>query len=270
MNLNPFKRPYWVIAIVLAGCARASVSQQSQSVPISNDRPTQIAVYPVAVDASEVTLNQSIFQRAYRSVSHENESEHQLKIAHETAHDVCDQIAADLKQKGYQALCQERGTAVNGSNVMIVDGQFTNISEGNRLRRLVIGFGAALPGTRRRRESLSENRAGHPPDFAVHHTRRQWQDARSGRDGWGRGGSRWINRDDSRRQYRHGRREDPHLCHKLPDRKDLRANRSNRHAILYSTRLGFLISCNPNAALTGPQPSPNGERLIIETATAFA
>ena len=142
MNLNPFKRPYWVIAIVLAGCARASVSQQSQSVPISNDRPTQIAVYPFAVDASEVTLNQSIFQRAYRSVSHENESEHQLKIAHETAHDICDQIAADLKQKGYQALCQERGTAVNGSNVMIVDGQFTNISEGNRLRRLVIGFGA--------------------------------------------------------------------------------------------------------------------------------
>jgi hypothetical protein len=142
MKLNAVKRPYWVVAIVLAGCAGASVSQQSQSIPISNNRPTQIVVYPFAVDTSDVTLNQSIVQRAYRSISNTDQSAQQEKIAHDTAHDICDQVAADLNQKGYQAICQERGAPVAGANVVVVDGEFTNISEGNRLRRLVIGFGA--------------------------------------------------------------------------------------------------------------------------------
>lgn len=142
MPLNGFKGYYWLFAIALAGCASASVSQQSQSAPIINNRPTQIVVYPFAVDSADVTLNQSIIQRAYRSVSDENESAQQAKIAHDTAHSICDQVAATLNKNGYNAVCQERGTPVSGSNVVIVDGKFTNISEGNRLRRLVIGFGA--------------------------------------------------------------------------------------------------------------------------------
>jgi hypothetical protein len=47
-----------------------------------------------------------------------------------------------LKNKGYNAICQQRGTEVYGDNVLIVDGAFTNLSEGNRSRRTVIGLGA--------------------------------------------------------------------------------------------------------------------------------
>jgi len=43
--------------------------------------------------------------------------------------------------QGYNAVCVQRGTYVAGGNILIVDGALTNISEGNRLRRLVIGFG---------------------------------------------------------------------------------------------------------------------------------
>jgi hypothetical protein len=142
MQLNGVKRFYWLFAIALAGCASASVAQQSQSAPIINNRPTQIVVYPFAVDSADVTLNQSIIQRAYRSMSDENESAQQAKIAHETAHSICDEVVGTLNKNGYNAVCQERGTQASGSNVAIVDGEFTNISEGNRLRRLVIGFGA--------------------------------------------------------------------------------------------------------------------------------
>lgn len=142
MKLSDFRRCYWLFAIALAACAGASVSQQSQSIPINNTRPTHIVVYPFAVNVSDVTLNQSIVQRAYRSMSNEDESAQQEKIARDTAHNICDQVATGLARKGYRALCQERGVAVVGSNVIVVDGEFTNISEGNRLRRLVIGFGA--------------------------------------------------------------------------------------------------------------------------------
>jgi hypothetical protein len=142
MKLNAVRRSYLLFAVALVGCAAASVSQQSQSVPINNTRPAQIVIYPFAVDTTDVTLNQSIVQRAYRTVSNQDQSAEQKKIAHETAHNICVKVAATLSQNGYQAVCQERGIPVVESNVVVVDGQFTNISEGNRLRRLVIGLGA--------------------------------------------------------------------------------------------------------------------------------
>jgi hypothetical protein len=133
---------YLLLALALAGCAAAKVTEESQNLPINNTRPTQIVIYPFAVDSAEVTLNQSIVQRAYRSMSNQDTSLQQAKIAHETAHNICDEVAANLRKNGFQALCQERGTPLTGSNVVVVDGEFTNINEGNRLRRLVIGFGA--------------------------------------------------------------------------------------------------------------------------------
>ena len=53
-----------LLAIILAGCAGASVAPQtSNGVPINSTRPTTVYVYDFAVSAAEVTLNQSIFQR---------------------------------------------------------------------------------------------------------------------------------------------------------------------------------------------------------------
>ncbi|MFZ0890469.1 MAG: DUF4410 domain-containing protein [Candidatus Binataceae bacterium] len=131
-----------LLTVALAGCAGASATQQATMAPAVSARPTQIVVYPFSVDPSDVTLNQSIIQRAYRNVSGEDESAQQLKIAHDTAENVCLEVVTALKEKGYDAVCQKRGITVAGDNVVIVDGDFTDISEGNRLRRLVIGLGA--------------------------------------------------------------------------------------------------------------------------------
>jgi Domain of unknown function (DUF4410) len=137
--------PRWlhvVCAFVLAGCASAAVTQQAQRAPADYDRPSQIVVYPFAANAADVTLNQSIIQKAYRGATGDNENAEQLKIAHNTAQAICEQVVSDLTANGYNAVCAPRGTYVAGGNILIVDGALTNISEGNRLRRLVIGFGA--------------------------------------------------------------------------------------------------------------------------------
>jgi len=128
--------------VTVAGCAGASSTPQFQAAPATPARPTNVIVYPFAVDPAEVTLNQSIIQRAYRSLSGEDQSAQQNKIAHDLASDICHQVTAGLVAKGYNAICQERGVPIVGDNVLIVDGEFTDISEGNRLRRLVIGFGS--------------------------------------------------------------------------------------------------------------------------------
>ena len=92
------------------------------------------------MDASEVTLNQSIVQKAYRGLEGANQTAEQQKLGHQTAQNLCVQIAAGLSQKGYAAACQQRGTPVQ-DNALIVDGFFKDVSEGNRIQRMAIGFG---------------------------------------------------------------------------------------------------------------------------------
>jgi hypothetical protein len=135
-------RAILLLAIATAGCARATISQESQAVPATSARPSQITIYPFAVDPDDVKLNSGILARAYRSMSGENGNAEQLKIAKDTAHNICVKVAADLTTKGYMATCQNRGIAPSGTNVMVVDGEFTDINEGNKLRRMVVGLGA--------------------------------------------------------------------------------------------------------------------------------
>ncbi len=130
-----------LLALAAAGCAGAQVTQQSQAVPITTSRPAQIVVYPFAVSVDDVTLNQGIIASTYRNVSGEDQTAQQLQVAKDTAHNVCVTVAATLSQKGYSAVCQDRGIPVAGGNVLTVDGEFTDISEGNKLRRMVIGLG---------------------------------------------------------------------------------------------------------------------------------
>jgi len=135
------RRAYVLCLLALAGCASAAVTQQAQRAPADYEQPTQIVVYPFAANPSEVTLNQSIVQRAYRDATGDNENAAQLQIAHDTAQAICQQVVSALKDQSYNAVCVPRGTYVAGGNILLVDGALTNISEGNRLRRLVIGFG---------------------------------------------------------------------------------------------------------------------------------
>ena len=133
---------YALLGVIACGCAGAQVTQQSSAAPISATPPTAVVVYPFAASASDVSLNSSIFQVAYRNMSDDNDTEQQLQIAHQTAQNICVQVAANLTQKGINTTCLQRGIPPAGTNVLILDGQFTDISEGNRLRRMVIGLGA--------------------------------------------------------------------------------------------------------------------------------
>jgi hypothetical protein len=142
MRSQILDRMYVLLALAVFGCAGAKVTQQSSAAPISNTPPTAVAIYPFAANASDVSLNSSIFQVAYRNMSDSNESADQLQIARQTAQNICVQVAANLTQKGITTTCLQRGVPPTGSNVLVLDGEFTDISEGNRLRRMVIGLGA--------------------------------------------------------------------------------------------------------------------------------
>jgi hypothetical protein len=151
--LRHFKLRYHVFAVLgkltlatillLGGCSPASVTPVATSVPLNTAPPHQIAVYNFATSPSEVQLNQGIFQRAYRAVSMsgEEQQEAQTKEAHAAADALTDETVKQLQGLGLNAEKLDRGTPPP-EGAVVIDGQFTDIDEGNRLRRLVIGLGA--------------------------------------------------------------------------------------------------------------------------------
>jgi Domain of unknown function (DUF4410) len=142
MRPQILNRMYVLLTVAAFGCAGAQVTQQSSAAPITASPPTAVVIYPFAVDAADVSLNSSIFQVAYRNMSGEDQSAQQDQLAHQTAQNICVSVAANLTQKGITTTCLQRGIPPTGANILILDGQFTDISEGNRLRRMVIGLGA--------------------------------------------------------------------------------------------------------------------------------
>jgi Domain of unknown function (DUF4410) len=130
-----------VLAALVAGCSATS-EQVTAAHPLVAQKPDVIVVYPFAVDPEDVTLNQGFFESTYRNVAGKDETAEQHDIAQNAAEDICLEVATALMEKGHKAVCQQRGVPVPGNSIVVVDGAFTNLSAGNRLKRMVIGFGA--------------------------------------------------------------------------------------------------------------------------------
>jgi hypothetical protein len=135
---------FGMMAAALTACAGASVAPQANGLPASPNRPTTVYVYPFAVNSQDVTLNQGFFQKTYRSLtgSQADQDQGQDQLAEQTAQDLAAAIVSELQDLGFTATQLQRGQQVTGDNVLIIDGQFTSINEGNKLRRMVIGLGA--------------------------------------------------------------------------------------------------------------------------------
>src|SRR5271163_3310989 len=140
MRATLSNRIYVTIALTLVGCASSRVLQRSQTIPAEWSRPSLIVVFPFAVDPSEVALDQSITRTTTSGPLGDNETAAQLALARQTADSVCRKIVAGLSVKGYKAVCANHGVAISDPNILVVAGEFHDVSEGNRLRRLVVGL----------------------------------------------------------------------------------------------------------------------------------
>jgi hypothetical protein len=118
-----------------------SSAPQVQGAPIVSASPRQIIVFPFATSTADVTLNQGLGARLYANYTDENQTDQQAQLAQSTAQNICVQVASSLASNGWNAACQPRGTPITGSNTLIIDGAFTDINQGNRLQRMVIGLG---------------------------------------------------------------------------------------------------------------------------------
>jgi len=104
-------------------------------------KPARIVVYDFAVAAEDVALDRAVGAQLLQRLQGASQSEEQLKIGRATAQALSVELVKALLKLGF-ATERAADAPPPRDNVLVIEGQFVSIDEGNRLRRMVIGLGA--------------------------------------------------------------------------------------------------------------------------------
>lgn len=127
---------------LLAGCAPSRVQSNRETSAVGLPKPSVVYVYDFAVDSSEVQLDPGgplARLRERLSGSGGNQDEEQVALGHQVA----DLLAAGLVQRiTAMGLSAQRATRSESPppTGLGVAGQFADVDEGSRVRRMAIGF----------------------------------------------------------------------------------------------------------------------------------
>ena len=154
---------------VLSACAKTTVTPQYERPEVALQRPQRILVYDFAVTAKQVQENQGFFQALANSADTSTQSEREREIGRQVADRLAEDLVAGIRDLGLPAERVRRNSPVP-ENALLINGAFINIDEGNRLRRLVIGFGAgqSVVDTRVKALSYSQGSYRNVLEFSTH------------------------------------------------------------------------------------------------------
>jgi hypothetical protein len=136
-----------LVLAAIAGCARTSV-QDVRMTATGLPRPQMILVYDFATTPSAVAMDRAIGARLLRMANEEPLATDEGKVAQEIARIVTENLVKQISQLGIPAQPGTVGTPPAAGPILAIEGQFLSVDEGNRLRRMVIGFGAGASEVR--------------------------------------------------------------------------------------------------------------------------
>jgi len=131
----------------LAGCARTSVENVQQAPSTQLPRPDLVIVHDFGVTAGDVALDRAAGARLIDAMKTTPEAEQQLKLGREVTRIVTEHLVKQISALGIPAVAAAAATPVAGPSLDL-EGQILTVDEGNRLRRVVIGFGAGATEVR--------------------------------------------------------------------------------------------------------------------------
>jgi hypothetical protein len=126
---------------MVAGCAKTVVDSQYESAKWKLQRPSQIFVYDFAVTREQVHENTGFLQGTINDFKETTRLAHEAEIAAEVRTVAADELVTGIQNLGLPAQ-RVSGSTPLPKGALGVTGQFLNVDEGNRARRLVVGFGA--------------------------------------------------------------------------------------------------------------------------------
>jgi len=134
----------WALVLAVLGisaCARTTVKPSYERPETALQRPQRILVYNFAVTPGQVQENQGFFQSLVNSADTSTASEREQEIGLQVADRLAEDLVAGIRNLGLPVERAQRSTVVP-PGALLISGVFLNIDEGNRMRRLVVGFGA--------------------------------------------------------------------------------------------------------------------------------
>ncbi len=125
-------------AVCVGACARTVVRPETEMRGVGLSRPQQIIVYDFAVTAAEVT--EEPIKKMLHDVGGTPKSEQEREIGRHVQNALAEELVRKLRDLEITVERRPRGTPI-GSHQLLINGEFIDVDEGNRLERLVIGFG---------------------------------------------------------------------------------------------------------------------------------
>src|SRR5438552_4689342 len=138
-----------MVTLALAGvaaCARTSVENVNVRA-VGLPKPQLIVVEDLGVTPGDVALDSAIGARLTQMAQSTPDSEQEVKVGREVARIVRESLVKEISKLGIPAVSAATATPVVGPSLSI-EGQFLSVDEGNRLRRMVVGFGAGASEVR--------------------------------------------------------------------------------------------------------------------------
>ena len=130
----------------MAGCARVS-TQGGQTSTERLPRPQLILVHDYQVSPDEVQLDSALRSRLQRAVKGTPEAEDQLRVEQQVSRALTTTLVAEIRKLGIQA--EPAAMASPGAGpTLSIEGQMLSIDEGNKTKRVVIGFGSGASEVR--------------------------------------------------------------------------------------------------------------------------
>ena len=131
------------VLLALTGCAPTNTTVVSEYIG-TLPQPSQYLVYNFAVAPDEVKLDLGVSGEVKSLAGNPQtpRTDQELQVGRAVAGALASKLVAALRTLGYSA---ERAAGVPGhgmSNVIVIEGQFLSIDEGNRAERVVVGLGA--------------------------------------------------------------------------------------------------------------------------------
>jgi Domain of unknown function (DUF4410) len=125
---------------VMAGCARVGTEYVQKSIDVL-PRPQLILVHDYQVSPDEVQLDSALSSRIKRAVKGTPKTEDQLKVEQEVSRTLTTTLVDEIRKLGIPAE-PARMAAPGAGPTLSIEGQIVSINEGNKAKRLVIGFGS--------------------------------------------------------------------------------------------------------------------------------
>jgi len=127
--------------VFLAGCSKPIVKESYVATNSGIPIPDKVLIYDFAVNSGDIKLNSSVIAKIQRNIQDNNQSEDEIQLSHEVADAMATELAQKIADLGLNPIRADKSLPVPPGSILIT-GSFTNIDEGNRLRRNVVGLGA--------------------------------------------------------------------------------------------------------------------------------